>query len=132
MRPIFSIKLLVAAVGSLALPGGSFSGNRTSSDRGLGHGQMKVLAPMRPYHPTGLEVRDLERYATSRTAGSKRHERSQGVIEGENKKVNGIKEEEVNERMYSQTELIGVPKAKRALLNWIKQMDYSGPTFFDG
>jgi hypothetical protein len=36
------------------------------------------------------------------------------------------------EKMYSQTELIGVSKEKRGLLNWIKQMDYSGPTFFDG
>lgn len=44
----------------------------------------------------------------------------------------GANEEKEEVKMYSQTELIGVPKEKRGLLNWIKQMDYSGPTFFHG
>lgn len=35
-------------------------------------------------------------------------------------------------RIYTQSELVGVPKERRQAMSWVMQSEYAGPTFFDG
>lgn len=87
-----------------------------------------TLAAMRPFPPVVVHDDVHILHLDTRSNGVEKAEKwmKDQQLEKEDKK------EEEEERMYSQTELHGVAEEKRALLNWIKQMEYAGTTFFDG
>jgi hypothetical protein len=87
-----------------------------------------TLAAMRPFPPVVMHEDADILHLDTRSSGIEKAEKR--MRDEQPEKADKKKEEE--ERMYSQTELYGVAEEKRALLNWVKQMEYAGTTFFDG
>jgi hypothetical protein len=102
------------------------SGNATSQFRSTT--AIPTLAAMKPFPPVMIHEDVHILHLDTRSNGIEKAE--QGTKEGKQEQEDKKKEEQ--ERMYSQTELHGVAEEKRELLNWVKQMEYSGTTFFDG